>query len=495
MTQQETRVDTTILRIKNNPLTAAAIVLGTIIIALAAFTDAVNGIMSLMEGKSPEAARAELAKLSLEYTPDVFIESVRKSDTHALRLFLTAGMDVNTNDGEGRTALMYAARAGDIPTINILLDRKADVNERNSGGATALSWAVAGEHEDVLRLLLDHGADAEAINEAFVSAAESGRLGLVIILLRRGANVKMVGSTALLSAAGSSVAGVTDKELGDVVRFLIDSGIDPNAKDEDGWTALLYATSRDYASVVEILLASGADVDTKCECRGFLGGGWTALMIAIHQRETEIVEALLRKGADVSIENHLGQTALLLAMEQGDERLVQTLRDQGAVGIVGAVSNEKVDAMLVKHGLYDKIRNPSGEGMMHEYEAQAIGDAVVVLDHATGLMWQKGGSERMSLDDAGKYVNRLNDERFAGFSDWRLPTLEEAMSLMEPHADDALHIAPVFQSTVSTMWTADRSPVGRGWMLYLYDGILTAERPDFNSRVRAVRSTGSVAHE
>ncbi|MFH0341304.1 MAG: TIR domain-containing protein [Chromatiales bacterium] len=155
--------------------------------------------------------------------------------------------------------------------------------------------------------------------------------------------------------------------------------------------------------------------------------------------------------------------------------------------VAATLPNDKVNSMLVNHGFYDKIRNASGKGIVHKYEPQAIGDAVVVLDHATGLMWQKGGSDPMTLADAENYISRLNAERFAGFSEWRLPTLEEAMSLMEPQAYDELHIAQVFQRGVNFIWTVDRTTDGRAWVLYFYDGILSPEDVKFNAWVRAVR--------
>jgi len=156
--------------------------------------------------------------------------------------------------------------------------------------------------------------------------------------------------------------------------------------------------------------------------------------------------------------------------------------------LAAILSNDTVNAMLVTHGFYDKIRNASGKGITHQYEPQAIGDEVVVLDHATGLMWQKEGSGALTLADADKDIRRLNAERFAGFSDWRLPTLEEAMSLMEPQAHDGSHIARVFTRGSNFIWTADRASDGRGWVLYFYDGILSPEKGEFNAWVRGVRS-------
>ena len=123
MEQQITQFDKIISRFKNNPLTSIVIVLGTIVIALAAFTDAAKNILSLLEGKSQEAARIELGQLRLDYKPNIFVKMVKKGDLYVAKLFLTAGMNP---DNEGNTALMYAAKAGDITTINFLLAAKAN---------------------------------------------------------------------------------------------------------------------------------------------------------------------------------------------------------------------------------------------------------------------------------------------------------------------------------------------------------------------------------
>ncbi|MGR9085711.1 MAG: TIR domain-containing protein [Gammaproteobacteria bacterium] len=151
------------------------------------------------------------------------------------------------------------------------------------------------------------------------------------------------------------------------------------------------------------------------------------------------------------------------------------------------LSGSQVDVMLVKRGFYDKLRNGGGKGLAHQYEHRVAGDAVVVVDHATGLMWLKGGLDAMVLDAAGCAIDRLNAENFAGFSDWRIPTLEEAMSLMEPEAHAAFHIDPVFQRGLNFIWTSDMAPDGRGWVVYFHDGILAAESIEFNAWIKPVR--------
>ncbi|MBD3305685.1 TIR domain-containing protein, partial [candidate division KSB3 bacterium] len=59
------------------------------------------------------------------------------------------------------------------------------------------------------------------------------------------------------------------------------------------------------------------------------------------------------------------------------------------------------------------------EYIENDYERQ--GD--VVVDHATGLMWQQSGSDKeLTYTQAQQYVKGLNQKKFAGYDDWRLPT-------------------------------------------------------------------------
>ena len=67
----------------------------------------------------------------------------------------------------------------------------------------------------------------------------------------------------------------------------------------------------------------------------------------------------------------------------------------------------------------------------HNYEVNNKGGKVVI-DRATRLMWhQSRFSQKYELEEAKKWVKELNKQVYAGFTDWRLPTLEEAVSLIE----------------------------------------------------------------
>ncbi len=93
----------------------------------------------------------------------------------------------------------------------------------------------------------------------------------------------------------------------------------------------------------------------------------------------------------------------------------------------------------------------------HDYEKNTIEDDKVVIDHATGLMWhQSGSSVNVSWKRSKNWVTKLNGNGYAGFTDWRLPTLEETVSLLEPSAKNGNQfIDPAFDQAQSSVWTCD----------------------------------------
>ncbi|MDZ7309909.1 MAG: DUF1566 domain-containing protein [candidate division KSB1 bacterium] len=159
------------------------------------------------------------------------------------------------------------------------------------------------------------------------------------------------------------------------------------------------------------------------------------------------------------------------------------------------LSEAAVKAMLRQNNFYStdaydwtkEWSNPQGKGLPNEFELQQGGK--VVYDRATGLMWQQSGSpEYMTYERAKAYVAQLNKDRFAGYNDWRLPTLEEAMSLMEPKENSAgLYIDSKFDNKQMWIWTADTYSAGRAWYVDFHSGGCNPYVIGYVSYVRAVR--------
>ncbi|MCA9742643.1 MAG: DUF1566 domain-containing protein [Deferribacteres bacterium] len=145
--------------------------------------------------------------------------------------------------------------------------------------------------------------------------------------------------------------------------------------------------------------------------------------------------------------------------------------------------------MLHEEGLFDLRLNPNVKGADHNFQLQA--NEQVVYDATSGLFWQKNGSEKpMKMDPALDYIKSLNMDEFGGFRDWRLPTLQEAIALMQPQRNaTGLYIANIFGQKQYWTWTREALPAGFFWIVlykYGYCG-LSSNYSSYDFYVRAVR--------
>lgn len=93
-----------------------------------------------------------------------------------------------------------------------------------------------------------------------------------------------------------------------VVKVLITAGIDVNAKDDAGFTPLMYASLKGYEEIVKMLLSVRADVKPKDPF------GRTALILGAYNKDnTNIIQMLIDAGADVNAKDVGGTTALMAA--------------------------------------------------------------------------------------------------------------------------------------------------------------------------------------
>jgi len=155
------------------------------------------------------------------------------------------------------------------------------------------------------------------------------------------------------------------------------------------------------------------------------------------------------------------------------------------------LSINNVKSILKKYNLFDKSYHSSGKGLDNLYKVLTIKNDKVVIDHATGLMWQQSGSqESMTFEKAEVYITDLNRNGFAGFRDWRLPTLEEAMSLMEPVKNNGgWYIDPAFNAKQRWIWISDKITGGPwAWGVDFSFGNCTSYFFLYDAYVRPVRS-------
>jgi hypothetical protein len=165
-----------------------------------------------------------------------------------------------------------------------------------------------------------------------------------------------------------------------------------------------------------------------------------------------------------------------------------------------SLSDSEVGAMLKRYNFFStqydwnkEFCNPSGD-FSNSYESRVINGDKVVLDHATGLIWHQSGAEGyMTYSKAKQWVEDLNRRGYAGFYDWRLPTLEEGASLLEKtKMNGDLYIDPKFSVNQRWIWTSDAVTdySSRVWVVDFIVGIVFRSNVDHYSGlcVRPVRS-------
>jgi uncharacterized protein len=291
-----------------------------------------------------------------------------------------------------------AAMDGNRDAVKALLKQAADVNAAQGDGMTALHWAAMKNDADLVQTLLYAGANAKATTRIgaytpLLLAAKSGSADVIEPLAKAGADVNAAtanGTTALMFAAASG--NVT------AVQALVERGADVNAKESvRGLTPAMFAAASNRAAVLDLLAKKGADLEATSKVidlaalsrdpaalreftqgnptppgqepqggrngpaaggrgrgpqtpgidRNFqlnelvaAQGGMTPLLLAAREGHLESVQALLTAGADVNQASAGDRTSpLLIATINGQFDLAMFLLGKGADPNLAAENN------------------------------------------------------------------------------------------------------------------------------------------------------------
>ncbi len=176
------------------------------------------------------------------------------------QLLLKAGIEKDTQDTHGDTALMLCARRGFAPILRLLLRAKAKVYCHGVENDTAVHYAARYGNDECLETLLAWNPDLEMTN--------------------------MWGYTSLHFAVMNNHLSIT--------RTLIKAGADIHTADRSNKTVLHYATKNGNVNIVKLLLDLGACPDVIDNDNN------TPLMAAIHVNSAEVVNCLIKGRANVN---------------------------------------------------------------------------------------------------------------------------------------------------------------------------------------------------
>jgi ankyrin repeat protein len=283
------------------------------------------------------------------FTPLLF--AVREGRTEVVRTLLKAGADVNEamqprktslkSPAKGTSALILAVENGHFELAMLLLDAGADPNDQRSGFTAlhVMTWVrkpPRGEDYGAppplgsgnlnslqfIRKLVAHGADVNARLQngkggpgsynrtgatPFLMAASTADVPYMRLLVELGGNPRqgnVDNCTPLMVACGIGVGGDAANEVAgeepevlEAAQLTLDLGVDINAVDANGETAMHGAAYKNLPKVIQFLADKGAKIEIWNQKNKY---GWTPLLIAQGYRpgnfkpSAETIEALQR---------------------------------------------------------------------------------------------------------------------------------------------------------------------------------------------------------
>ncbi|XP_054632542.1 protein phosphatase 1 regulatory subunit 12A isoform X2 [Dunckerocampus dactyliophorus] len=237
---------------------------------------------------------------------------------------------------------MAACSAGDREEVAALLRQGADINHANIDGLTALHQACIDENAEMVQFLVESGSnvnmgDNEGWNPLH-AAASCGFIQIAKYLIEHGAHVGAVNSEGDLPLDVATEDAMERLLKGEIKKQGID--VDQARKEEERImlqdamavlegggtlmphpntkaTALHVAAAKGYIEVLKVLLQCGVDVDSRDV------DGWTPLHAGAHWGQEEVCTLLMDHMSDMTAINNVGQTPLDVA----DENLVDMLEE------------------------------------------------------------------------------------------------------------------------------------------------------------------------
>ncbi len=166
------------------------------------------------------------------------------------------------------------------------------------------------------------GAQAQNYSASykFLKAVKEVNYRDIKVAIEKGVNVNTRDyddkTTALIMA--------TKKKEASLVQYLLKSGAKPNLYGQDGKTPMVIAANNGDRVIVALLIKFKADVDIADD------NGTTPLIAAVLARKDRIVELLLKYGADHTLEDYSGRSPLQHAIDNRRRRTEKILKEAGA---------------------------------------------------------------------------------------------------------------------------------------------------------------------
>lgn len=344
----------------------------------------------------------------------VLMYAAENGRTAIAEKLISSGESALAADKNEKTVLMYAAQGGSLETTKALLDKGVAVDLSDRDGVSALSYAAQGGNVEIAKLLRARGANVYA-------ADKNGRYALTYALLNGDAEMfravsynEFAGFKEQLPDGTTPAMQAVLGKNNDLIRLSIDKlrGI-LNRKDRNGQTFLMLLAGDGRADFVRDALRYGADPQARDN------NGKSVLMYAAEGKSGVNLMSVLQKilGEDaVNIRDKQGRTALMYAVSGANAQAVkqhillmrgaktETVDDEKKTALMYAVSNEeayvdrKAVEELLAYGRNVEAKDKNGKTAL----MYAAGNPKLSVSVLEALL--NAGADVRAVDNSGKSV-------------------------------------------------------------------------------------------
>lgn len=252
--------------------------------------------------------------------------AIREGHMDVLRELVEHGVDANAADSGGLTSLHGAALLDEPDAIDVLVEFGANLEARGAEGSTPLHAAAVRGSSDAIAALVRHGAHLSALDNNGLAplhlATKHGHLYAVNSLLAARGDVLRLRGTGGDELSPLDVAAMEGRR--GAIRTFIQHGVDVNAADSRGYTALHRAAFSNTVVSLDVLVSAGANLEATDN------SGWTPLHDACAAGSFGALTGLLRLGANHKALDIEGRSPLHLTAQHGHLRTTEYLLATGA---------------------------------------------------------------------------------------------------------------------------------------------------------------------
>ncbi len=266
---------------------------------------------AVVKGRTPARILA-----SMNHAEDVYFEE-------AAKLFSKESME--ELDNSGKAAVHLAAEHGHLGMLSVMIEKGVDINltedEPGEAGVTALHLACLEGCVDAVKILMEAGADDTMKTlkgdtpAHFVLTDERSRNQTI---QQKAEILKSLKHLDIANEDGRTPLMLLNHRTSELLPVLLERGVDVNHVDNEGMTALMLYTDKDFAKE---MIQAGVDINLADN------EGNTALHYALEEWDEGCARYLIRKGADYNRPNNQGETPAQIAAEKGFEAVLALMTD------------------------------------------------------------------------------------------------------------------------------------------------------------------------